>query len=128
MVDFSDRPRALMTMTRAACVLGLKAVLFLTLGSAPVLAQSSASPTYSRDVAPILQENCQVCHREGSIGPKPWTSYEEVRPFARMIKNRVVSRQMPPWPMDKSIGIQAFKNDISLSEEDIQTIAEWADA
>ena len=90
--------------------------------------QSDGGVTFTKDVAPILQENCQTCHREGSIGPRPWTTYEEVRPFAALIKDRVVSRAMPPWPMDKTIGIQEFKNDISLSEEEIQTIAGWVDS
>ena len=128
MMDVSDRPRGLVTMTRTAYVLGLNAVLFLVLGSAPVLAQSSSSPTYSRDVAPILQQNCQVCHREGAIAPMALDTYEGVRRYSARIRDRVVSRQMPPWPMDKSVGIQEFKNDISLSEEEIQTIAEWVDA
>ena len=127
-MDVSDRPRGLVTMTRTAYVLGLNAVLFLVLGSAPVLAQSSSSPTYSRDVAPILQQNCQVCHREGAIAPMALDTYEGVRRYSARIRDRVVSRQMPPWPMDKSVGIQEFKNDISLSEEEIQTIAEWVDA
>ena len=92
-------------------------------------AQSMDDPvTFTRDVAPILQQKCEVCHREGSIGPHPWTSYEEVRPFAALIKDRVVNRVMPPWPIDKTIGIQKFKNDRSLSDEQIETIVRWVDS
>ncbi len=118
--------------SRALGGLGLFTLLigaFMAAYPGPVSGQhSDGLVTFTRDVAPILQDKCQVCHREGSIGPRPWTSYEEVRPFAALIKHRVVTRQMPPWPLDKTVGIQEFKNDISLSEEEIRTIAEWVDS
>ena len=84
--------------------------------------------TFTRDVAPILQQNCEVCHRSGSIAPMPLRSYDEVRPFAPLIRQKVVSRVMPPWPIDMTVGIQKFKNDRSLTEEEIETIALWVDS
>ena len=84
--------------------------------------------TFTRDIAPILQQNCEVCHRPGSIAPMPLRSYEEVSPYAMLIREKVVNRVMPPWPIDRNIGIQSFKNDRSLSDEEIQTIASWVDS
>ena len=72
--------------------------------------------TFTRDVAPILYDSCVVCHRAGEMAPMALTTYAEVRPWARSIKNRVVAREMPPWHIDKNIGIQEFKEDISLQE------------
>ena len=94
------------------------------------LGQASADDTvtFAKDVAPILQENCQICHRPGTIGPMSLLTYEQVRPWAPMIKDRVETRLMPPWPLDRTVGIQEFKNDPSLSDEDIATIVRWADA
>ena len=85
------------------------------------------SLTYATDVAPILQENCVICHREGSIGPMALESYEQARQFAPLIKFKVSNRLMPPWPLDKGVGIQQFKNDISLTDDEIETIVRWVD-
>jgi hypothetical protein len=105
---------------------------FLALG---VLAMSSVAfsetperPTFSKHIAPIFQEKCESCHRPGSIAPMPLRTFQESRPWARSIKARVETRQMPPWHIDKTIGIQEFKNDRSLSDEQIATIAKWVDA
>lgn len=98
-------------------------VAFLSCG---VSAQELA-PTFASDVAPILQEKCQSCHNPEGIGPMPLISYDQVKPFASLIKDRVTKRIMPPWHIDKTIGIQDFKNDASLSDEQIQIIAAWAD-
>ena len=84
--------------------------------------------TFAKDVAPILQQKCQACHRADSIAPMSLVTYEETRPWARAIKTRVVSRQMPPWDIDKTVGIKHFANDSSLSDEQIDTIARWVDA
>ena len=71
------------------------------------LAQAPASaPVFTKDVAPILQEKCQACHRPGYIAPMAFMTYEETRPWARSIKARVAARQMPPWHIDKTVGIQ----------------------
>ena len=86
----------------------------------------AGSVTFSRDVLPILQKNCQSCHRPGQIGPMSFLDYASTRPWARSIKNKVVSREMPPWDADPAYG--HFTNDRSLSKEDIATLAAWADA
>ena len=92
-------------------------------------AQAQDDPvTFARDVAPIIQEKCETCHRDGSIGPHSMTNYEEIRPWAPLIKEKVTTREMPPWPLDKTIGIQRFKNDRSLSDEQIETIVSWVDS
>src|SRR2546428_12146597 len=81
-------------------------------------AQSAKTPpTFTKDVAPILQEKCQACHRTDSMAPMSLVTYEEARPWAKAIRERVVTRQMPPWHIDKTVGIQKFKNDRSRSEE-----------
>lgn len=90
--------------------------------------QADAEVTYARDIAPILQNTCENCHRPGTAAPMALRSYEEVRPWASLIKDRVSKRIMPPWPLDKTIGIQEFKNDISLSDAQIATIVKWVDA
>src|SRR5262245_23380930 len=108
--------------------IGLAAAVLLSAG--PAIAQTSAAgaPTFTKDVAPILQEKCQTCHRAGQMGPMPLTTYEEARPWARSIKNKVETRMMPPWHLDTTVGIQKFKNDISLNEKQIDTIVKWVDA
>ena len=90
-------------------------------------AQSDTTPTYSKDVAPIFRGKCEACHRPGYIAPMSLQSYTESRPWARSIKNRVETRQMPPWHIDKSVGIQDFQNDRSLTDSEINTIIRWVD-
>jgi len=91
-------------------------------------ADSPAKPvTFSKDVAPIFQAKCQECHQPNSIAPMSLISFQEARPWARSIKERVASRQMPPWHIDRSVGVQKFKNDISLSDEQVETIVRWVD-
>lgn len=88
----------------------------------------AASPvTFARDVAPILQEKCQTCHRPGQMAPMSLLTYEEARPWARSIKTKVAARDMPPWHIDKTVGVQKFANDISLSDRQIDTIVRWVD-
>ena len=87
--------------------------------------------TFTKDIAPILQRSCQNCHRPNSVAPMSLLTYEEVRPYASAIKRRtgIRSRQgtMPPWYIEKDIGIQQYKNDVSLSDEEVAKIAPWAD-
>jgi mono/diheme cytochrome c family protein len=100
------------------------------MGAVLVLAAPAAAaetPTFSKDVAPILQAKCQSCHQPNSIAPMSLMTFQEARPWARSMKERVSSRQMPPWHIDKSVGIQQFKNDMSLSDEQIDTIVRWVD-
>src|SRR6059036_3368873 len=84
--------------------------------------------TFARDIAPILQERCQECHRKGSMAPMSLVTYEETRPWAKSIRERVIARQMPPWHLDKTVGIQQFQNDRSLSDDQILTIERWVDS
>jgi hypothetical protein len=114
-------------------VLGAVAVALL-IPTAP-RAQSGSAPadvTFSRDVAPILQRSCQQCHRPAGVAPMSLVTYEEVRPYARAIKARTGrgphAGVMPPWFVEKDLGIQQFKNDPSLSDEEIAKIAKWADS
>jgi hypothetical protein len=90
-------------------------------------AATSGQVTFTKDVAPILQEKCQTCHRSSGIAPMSLLTYEQTRAYAKVIKQRVTSRTMPPWFIDKTVGIQHFANDISLSDAQIATIAKWVD-
>ena len=83
--------------------------------------------TFSKDVAPIFQAKCQECHQPNSIAPMSLITYKEARPWARAIRERVITRQMPPWHIDRSVGVQKFKNDMSLTDEQVDTIVRWVD-
>ena len=113
---------------------GAALVVALAVAAVPVpafaqnAAEGNPSVTFSRDVAPILQANCQVCHRPGSIGPMSLLSYQDARPWSTRIRSKVASREMPPYQYDTDIGIQALQYDPRLSEDDIATIVRWADA
>ena len=113
-------------------VVGLIVVTFaaIAVATAPVLAaeaRGDAEVTFSKDIAPILQRSCENCHRPQGGAPMSLITYEDVRPWARSIKNRTAAREMPPWFIDKNIGIQRYKDDPSLSNEEIATIARWVD-
>src|SRR5467141_1385493 len=96
------------------------------LGDAALAAQISPPPvTFNKDVLPILQKNCQSCHRPGEIAPMSLLSYKDARPWARAMKAAVASRKMPPWFADPQYG--HFTNDRSLKQSDIDTIVKWAD-
>ncbi len=92
-----------------------------------VCATNAAEVTFAKDVAPILQEKCESCHRDGQGAPMSLQNYDQVRPWARSIKYRVASRQMPPWNIDPTVGIQHFANDRSLTDQQIATIVKWVD-
>ena len=128
-------------------LLALATLGLISLNPAPVSAQTASSQvqpdypvsvtlipnprtdlTYARDVAPIIQANCEKCHRPGNVSPMLLQTYEQVRMYAPLIRDRVVRRQMPPWPIDRTVGITEFKNDPSLSVEEIRTIVDWVDA
>jgi hypothetical protein len=83
--------------------------------------------TFTKDVAPIFQAKCQECHQPNSIAPMSLITFQDARPWARSIKERVAARQMPPWHIDKSVGVQKFKNDISLTDQQVDTIVSWVD-
>src|SRR2546428_3732631 len=110
---------ARISMALAAMVMG---------AGAASAADAAKAPTFTKDVAPILQAKCEACHRADSMAPMSLTNYQEARPWAKSIKARVAARQMPPWHIDKNVGIQEFKNDRSLSDDQIDTIVRWVDA
>ena len=91
-------------------------------------AQVPAEPTFADDIAPIFYDSCVTCHRPDEIAPMSLISYQDVRPWARSIKNKVETRAMPPWHLDRNIGIQGFLNDPSLSDDQIATIVKWVDS
>src|SRR3954466_9318399 len=100
---------------------------FLASGLVFAAADGARPVTFSKDVAPILQAKCQECHQPDSIAPMSLLTYQQARPWARSIKERVATRQMPPWHIDKTVGVQKFKNDMSLSDEQIATVVAWVD-
>ena len=89
--------------------------------------QDNADVTYAADVAIIIQNNCQVCHRAGGIGPMELITYEDVQRYAPLIKIKVRDRLMPPYYYDTDIGIQELQHDWRLSQEDINTVVAWVD-
>jgi hypothetical protein len=105
--------------------------LGLLISAAAVIFHSSPGQTaqreitFTRDVAPILYAKCVACHRVGEVAPMPLISYEDARPWARSIKQKVITRQMPPWFADPKYG--SFANDSSLTAKEIETISGWAD-
>jgi hypothetical protein len=95
-------------------------------------AGTNGDVTFSKDIAPILQRSCQNCHRPDGVAPMPLVTYEDARPWARAMKLRTglgpKAGVMPPWYVEKNIGIQHFHNDPSLSDQEIAKIARWADS
>ena len=87
-----------------------------------------AQPSYTDDVAKIINDNCVVCHRPGGIGPMSFVGYEAVRPWAPLIQMKVASREMPPYAYDHGIGIQDLQGDWRLSQKEIDTVVAWVDS
>src|SRR5713226_8063300 len=103
----------------------------------PVAAQATydGPVTFTKDIAPILQRSCQQCHRPDSVAPMSLLTYEQARPYARAMKQRtqlayVLGNRgvMPPWFLERNIGVQKMKEDIRLSDEEIAKIGKWADS
>jgi hypothetical protein len=109
------------------CVAGMMATAVIPTAQAPV-APAQPDMTFTKDVAPILQRACQNCHRPGSIAPMSLLTYEEVRPWARSIKQKVADREMPPWYIDRHVGITKFNPDPSLTDAEVKTILKWVDS
>jgi hypothetical protein len=86
----------------------------------------SSAQTFSEDVYPIVRTRCQTCHQKGEIAPMAFTSYTDTRPWAKAIREAVVSRSMPPWHASKRSNLH-FQNDRSLSRTEIRKIAGWVD-
>ena len=112
----------------SGCGPGWCAMAMLLALPAMAAAQADAKVTFAKDVAPILQQKCQVCHQPDSIAPMSLLTYQDTRPWARSIKQKVLAREMPPWHIAKNVGIKSFQNDRSLSEEQLNTIVRWVDA
>ncbi len=115
------------SVSLAGCTLLIAGISLL---AAPTVAgaQGDVPVTFTKDVLPILQRSCQRCHRPGSVAPMSLLTYEEVRPWARAIRDRTAQREMPPWYVESNVGVRAFKEDPSLSDEEIATVGLWVDA
>ena len=114
-------------MTRVVHVAAASLALAVMWGLTTTAAQSpapTASPTFTADVAPVLFKHCAGCHRPGEIGPMSFLTYEETRPWARSIREKVVAREMPPWAADPASSMK-MRNDRSLSQKEIDTIVAW---
>ena len=117
-------------IARSVSAFGIGLVLTFAAQAAETTGKNGpAGPvTFNKDVAPIFQKSCQSCHHEGTSAPMSLMTYEDTRPWARSIKERVARREMPPWHLDKTVGIRKYKNDISLSDAEIATIVKWVDS
>jgi hypothetical protein len=121
---------------RGALYLCLFAAAIMTIGleaqSPPTSATSASAPTFSKDVAPILYSNCVRCHNPGGVAPMSLLTYQQAKHYASMIKYRTglfpKSGTMPPYYLERNVGIQQYKDDIRLSPDQIATLAAWADA
>ena len=102
---------------------GCSLVLFF--GGVALAAPAASVPTFNKDVLPILQKNCQGCHRPGEAAPMSFLDYKQARPWAKAIKGAVLTKKMPPWLADPHYG--QFMNDRKLSADEIQTLVSWAD-
>jgi hypothetical protein len=118
----------------AASVVAFSPVTLNAEPNEPASTRLTAVPsevTFTKHIAPILQRSCQNCHRPDGVAPMSLITYEETRPWARAIKNRTGlgprAGVMPPWYIEKNIGIQHYKDDVSLSEVEVATVAKWAD-
>jgi len=108
----------------AGVLLGL-VTLTTSMPAKPQQSPSSVPVTFNKEVLPILQKNCQTCHRPGEIAPMSFLTYKDARPWAKAMKTAVINRQMPPWGADPNYG--HFANDRRLSDADISTLSAWAD-
>jgi hypothetical protein len=115
-----------------ALMAGSVAATLAVVGSAEAQSSAASEVTFSRDVAPILQRSCESCHRPEGVAPMSLVTYNEVRPWAPIIKHRTGLRDragaMPPYYVERGIGIQHYKDDLRLTDEEIETIALWSDS
>ena len=114
-----------MKSTRSLCSVLLLAVAAMLWPASANAQAAQDAPTFNADVGRILYDNCATCHREGEIAPMVLTSYKAARPWARAIKTKVVSREMPPWFADPRYG--HFQDVLAMSQAEIDTIAAWVD-
>jgi hypothetical protein len=114
-----------MTMKRLALVM---TVTLMAVAALVIRKNEAAAVTFTKDVAPIIFNKCANCHRPGEVAPMPLTSYPEVRPWSKAIREEVVERTMPPWFADPHTTTLKFSNDRRLSKAEIDTIVAWVDA
>src|SRR5437764_473735 len=115
-------------LKRSASILcGSMMMLFVAQAAESGKTEGAKQVTFSKDVAPIFEKSCMSCHHPGTMTPMSLMTYAEARPWAKSIKERVVRRDMPPWHLDKTVGIREYKNDRSLNDDEIATIARWVD-
>jgi len=124
LTDVLARGKALknfMLIAGAVVVLGLPVAIL----PGAEAARTSSDPTFHEDVLPILQRRCQTCHRPGEVAPMSLLNYDQVRPWAKAMKAAVLQKRMPPWFADSRHG--EFRNDTSLTKQEIDTLVSWAD-
>src|SRR5262245_27710446 len=114
--------KRLVTIVVGVAVVALTGVRF----SQPAGAAAAVVPTFTKDIAPIVYNKCTMCHRAGEVAPMAFMTYEDVRPWAKVIKTKVMSREMPPWGADPEHSLK-MRNDRSLTKAQIETIAAWVD-
>src|SRR3984885_1468942 len=102
--------------------------IFSIPGLVVIAAMAQGQVTFTKDIAPLLQARCQSCHRPDTFAPMSLLTYEDARPWAKSIKQKVVAREMPPCYIDKTVGVQHFKNDVSLTDQEIATIVQWVNS
>lgn len=101
-------------------------LLGISASAVALAATIPAQPTFYKDVLPVMQIRCQECHRPGEAAPMSFMTYKDARPWAKAIREAVITRKMPPWPADPHFG--KFSNDRALSRQEIDTLVAWADA
>src|SRR5262252_7015276 len=119
-LDFTPGRALVVTMFRIMIAGSMAAAAAIAATNAPV------AVTFHKDVLPILQKNCQGCHRPGEIAPMSLLTYSEARPWAKAIKVAVATQKMPPWFAEAQFG--HFANDRRLSQAEVDTLVNWADA
>src|SRR5438034_3381025 len=113
--------------TTGGCMVRLWVVgLMITSAAMATEVSAQSTVTFNKDVLPILQNNCQSCHRPGQVAPMSLLTYKDVRPWAKAIKAATVARKMPPWNADPRYG--HYTNDRSLKQSAIDTLTKWVDA
>jgi mono/diheme cytochrome c family protein len=115
-----------MKMARLLAVASLGCLVLAVAGSNAASSAGNAPVTFSKDIAPILYKSCVGCHRPGEIAPMSLISYKEVRPWAKAIREKVATRQMPPWHPDPQFG--KWENDLRLSQKEVDAVVSWVDS
>ena len=116
------------SLRRLSSAVAFGSLLMLSIPAFGAESTTGQPVTFSKDIAPIFQTKCQDCHRKGTAAPMSLITWEDSRPWARSIKERVVTRNMPPWHIDTNVGIREFQNDASLSTDQVAKIVKWVDS